>query len=325
MLAANPTAVRPVTSRPNSETSPEASPEASPEPLPDPGELHVRLARLNAQRLCPAEPTEQWTADLTQAHALALLEGRFLEQERTTVAHRAAQAPRQPEAFAAWFDALRDDGPGQHDVLFDYLAEQATVDQMRWFLVQELATEAGFDDLVALTQLRMPTRVKLELARNYWDEMGRGKARAMHGPMLDALAQSLGVEPAPLAEVAWESLAVSNLLAGLAYNRRFAYHSLGALGAIELTAPSRAVKVVAALERLGIEKIAARYFRVHAVVDIGHARTWRDEALIPTVAANPQAAVHIAEGALMRLCAGARTFDRYRAHMGVLHPARPIA
>ena len=50
---------------------------------------------------------------------------------------------------------------------------------MRWFLTQEAAGEAGFDDLVAMTQVKLPARAKLELARNYWDEMGRG-ARGRH-------------------------------------------------------------------------------------------------------------------------------------------------
>ena len=48
------------------------------------------------------------------------------------------------------------------------------MDQMRWFLTQEVAGEAGFDDLAALTQVKMPQQAKLEIARNYWDEMGRG-------------------------------------------------------------------------------------------------------------------------------------------------------
>ncbi|HVS30824.1 MAG TPA: iron-containing redox enzyme family protein [Thermoanaerobaculia bacterium] len=56
---------------------------------------------------------------------------------------------------------------------------------------------------------------KLEMARNYWDEMGRGKPSAMHGPMLDRLARELGVDE--LSEpVVWESAALANLLVGLA-------------------------------------------------------------------------------------------------------------
>lgn len=283
----------------------------------DPHALHVQLCALNHARLTPAEPCDDWQAELERTHALARLEGHFLEDERRAVAARAAAAPRDPQAFAAWFDDLREHGPGQHDPLFDYLAEHASLDELRWFITQEIATEAGFEDLVALTQLRMPTRVKLELASNYWDEMGRGKARGMHGPMLDALAKAIEVVPTALTEIVWESLALGNLLAGLAANRRFAYHSLGALGAIELTAPSRAVKLVQAFERLGVDDVAARYFRLHAVVDVRHAQTWRDEVLVPTLEANPTVAAHLAEGALMRLAAGARTFARYREHLGL--------
>jgi hypothetical protein len=53
---------------------------------------------------------------------------------------------------------------------------------MLWFLTQEVAGEAGFDDLLALTQVKMPITAKLEMARNYWDEMGRGRETAMHWP-----------------------------------------------------------------------------------------------------------------------------------------------
>ena len=100
---------------------------------------------------------------------------------------------------------------------------------MKWFLTQEVAGEAGFEDLTALTQLKLPTRPKLELARNYWDEMGRGNPKAMHGPLLAALAKHLELEPLPETTVT-EALALANTMAGLAANRRYAYQSVGALG-----------------------------------------------------------------------------------------------
>jgi hypothetical protein len=62
-------------------------------------------------------------------------------------------------------------------------------EEMKWFLTQEVAGEAGFEDLTALTQVKLPPRAKLELARNYWDEMGRGNAKGMHGPLLATLAE----------------------------------------------------------------------------------------------------------------------------------------
>lgn len=281
-------------------------------------DFHAALNELNQQRLCPGLPSADWQDALRQSHELSLLEGDFLASCQAQVADMAAQAPTDPQAFGEWFYALREHGPGQFDPLFDYLAERATWDELCWFLRQELAGEAGFEDLVALTQLRLPARAKLELARNYWDEMGRGKYNGMHGPMLSTLAQALDVQNTPLSQICWESMALGNLLAGLAFNRRYAYHSLGALGVIELTAPTRAVKLVEALDRLGVDRHASRYFRVHAVVDVAHARTWCDEVLIPTVAERPETAVCLAEGALMRLYTGACTFERYRREFGLL-------
>lgn len=280
------------------------------------------LTEFNRGRLSPATPGDNVPAELQRAHDMALLEHDFLEHERQAIAARAAQAPHEPVAFAAWFDALKESGPGQFDPLFDFLAERATLAQLRWFIQQEVAGEAGFDDLVALTQVRMPERAKLELARNYWDEMGRGKSGAMHGPMLATVARILGVDGGDNDSIVPESQALCNVLVGLSYNRRYAFHALGALGAIELTAPTRAVKVVQAFDRLGIDRAASHYFRLHAVVDLAHAQTWRDEVLTPVVTERPEVARFIAEGALMRLQAGARTYERYRREFGLADHAQ---
>jgi hypothetical protein len=287
-------------------------------------QLHVALANLQRERLSPGEPRSDWERELIRMAELSLHEGEFLERERRAVAARARTAPEHAGKFAEWFDALREDGPGQGDPLFTFLAEQASYEQMRWFVRQEVAGEAGFDDLVALTQLRLPPRPKLELARNYWDEMGRGKPAGMHGPMLARLAAALSIDSDGVSDIVWEALALGNLLAGLAFNRRYAFHSIGALGAVELTAPTRAVKVVEALDRLGVAREASHYFRLHSTIDVVHARDWRDEVIIPLVSERPELARWIAEGALMRLSAGARTFARYRRELGV-RPSQPHA
>jgi pyrroloquinoline quinone (PQQ) biosynthesis protein C len=188
------------------------------------------------------------------------------------------------------------------------------MEEMRWFLTQEVAGEAGFEDLAAVTQVKMPQQAKLEMARNYWDEMGRGNPKGMHGPMLEALADRLGLHPS-LETTVPESLALANTMAGLACNRRYAFQSVGALGAIEQTAPSRAVLVAKGLRRLGVAAGDRHYFDLHAVLDVKHAAAWNAEALHPLVAEDPDRAPAIAEGALMRLEAGAACFERYRAEL----------
>ena len=278
--------------------------------------LHRRLARFNHDRLSPGTPTADWREAIAEQARMLVVEGEFLEAARAAVAARAAEAPTDADGFVAWFATLERNGPGQDDRLFPWIAEQATREEMRWFLTQEVAGEAGFDDLSALTQVKMPVPTKLEIARNYWDEMGRGNPKGMHGPMLATLSARLGLDPTVDGTV-WESLALANTMAGLAANRRYAYHSVGALGAVEQTAPSRATLVALGLKRLGVPAEDRHYFDLHAVLDVKHAEAWNAEAIHPLVAADPALARPIAEGALMRLECGAACFERYRAEFGV--------
>lgn len=276
------------------------------------------LARFNRDRLLPAMADgDDWRTALEREHHARLAEHAFIEDARAAVAPLLDDVPAEADAFVAWFGDLKREGPGQYDALFPFLAEKADLAQLRWFLRQEVAGEAGFDDLVALTQIRLPDRPKLEMARNYWDEMGRGNARGMHGPMLARLAGHLELDTMSDPIVA-ESLALANMMVGLAANRRYAYQSIGALGAIELTAPTRAPFVDAGLRRLGLAAGVRHYFTLHATLDVRHSAAWNHEVLHPLVAENPARARPIAEGALLRLWSGARCFDRYRRHFAAM-------
>lgn len=278
--------------------------------------LHVRLADFNARRLRPAFVAGGWSDELHHEFTARLEEGRFVEYERSEVAPLLGDLPTDADAFVQWFEFLRSNGPGQNDALFPWLAASADLGQMRWFLQQEIAGEAGFDDLVALTQVRFPPQPKLEMARNYWDEMGRGHEAGMHGGMLARTARELDID-ANNATTVWESLALANLMAALATNRRYAYQSVGALGVIEMTAPDRVAQVNDGLRRLGVSAGGRMYFQRHAGVDRRHSEAWNREIIRPLVAADPRAAIAIAEGALMRLRAGERCFERYRSELGV--------
>lgn len=272
------------------------------------------LAHWNRERLEPGFASDDWQKVFERDLRMQRLEGAFLEELRAEVAEEAAAAPTDAEGFIAWFEGLKGTGPGEADPLFPWLAEQADRDQLRWFFEQEAAGEAGFDDLVAMTQVKLPVRPKLELARNYWDEMGHGTAKGMHGPMLDALVETLEVDPV-IENTVWESLALANAMTAMAANRRYAWHSVGALGVIELTAPWRAGLVAEGLKRVGLTPKEARYFTLHAVLDIKHSEDWNREAIRPAVEEDPRRATAMAEGALIRLKCGARCFEAYRAQL----------
>ena len=272
------------------------------------------LARWNRIRLAPGFPEADWDLKLGRDFQMLRLEGQFMEELRAEVAAEAAAAPTQVDDFIVWFENLQQDGPGQSDPLFPWLAGEAGLDQMRWFLEQEAAGEAGFEDLVAYTQVKLPAAAKLELARNYWDEMGRGNPKGMHGPMLDRLIERLELEPA-IERTVWPSLALANAMTAMATSRRYAWHSIGALGAIELTAPGRAACVAQGLRRLGFNGAERRYFDLHAVLDVKHSAEWNREAVRPRVEEDPRRATAIAEGALIRLNCGERCFERYRTEL----------
>ncbi|MFL5296489.1 MAG: iron-containing redox enzyme family protein [Phenylobacterium sp.] len=279
---------------------------------PDAEALHRGLAVWNRRRLAVQTPHADWADELSEDGRMLRLEGEFIEAFRAHVEPMLADVPQDAAGFTRWFEDLKASGPGQGDPLFAWLETAASLEQMKWFLAQEAAGEAGFDDLVAMTQVKLPTRPKLELARNYWDEMGRGNARGMHGAMLERTVQGLGLRPT-IEATCWQSLCLANTMTALATTRRYAYQSIGALGVVELTAPTRVGAVAEGLKRLGRPPDQRKYFQLHAALDLEHSRCWNAEALVPLVEADPTCARFIAEGALMRLVCGEQCFEVYRA------------
>src|SRR5689334_2632921 len=121
--------------------------------------VQQQLARWNRERLSPRLPDADWRLTANRDQQMLAMEGEFIDMLRDDVAEEAAEVPSEPGAFVAWFEELKENGPGQGDPLFPWLAERASLDQMRWYLRQEAAGEAGFDDLTAYTQVKMPQRI----------------------------------------------------------------------------------------------------------------------------------------------------------------------
>jgi Iron-containing redox enzyme len=274
-------------------------------------EFQTALTKYNATRFDPGLPDEAPADQLPRESRVAAAEVTFVEALRKAIAPQTTAIPSDVDGFIEWFERLKERGPGQGDPLFPWLATRANLEQMTWFILQEVAGEAGFEDLLALTQVKVAVQAKLEMARNFWDEMGRGSGKGMHGPMLARLSDHLKILPTPETVVP-ESLALGNTMVALANHRRYAFHSVGALGVIEMTAPTRAGYVNEGLRRLGIPAKKRHYFAVHAVLDVKHSEAWNREVLRPLVKEDPRRALAIGEGAVMRLWHGARSFDRYR-------------
>jgi hypothetical protein len=191
---------------------------------------------------------------------------------------------------------------------YEWLARDASWPEAVRFLALEGGPDGGFDDLVAACQVGLLGAPKLELAQNYWDEMGNGSPAAVHTVLHDRLVAAIDMPRVPLSEQPVEALERAALGGLLATNHWLQPEMLGALGLIELQAGPRCRKVLQAFDRLGAPADAYPFYAEHAEVDPRHGKDWLDNAIIPTVEAHPEWASRILRGALWRSTVNAAFF-----------------
>jgi hypothetical protein len=191
--------------------------------------------------------------------------------------------------------------------VYEWLAEEATLDDARTYLELEGGPDGGFDDLVALCQVGVDGEAKVELARNYWDEMGNGRLERVHTELHRKLAHTLGMRAVPRTELPREALERLALGSLLATNRWLQPEMVGALGLIELQAGPRCRKVVRGLERLGCGWDALDFYAEHAEADPRHGKDWVDN-VVGTLQDREGWAERIVRGARWRSAVNARFF-----------------
>ena len=250
---------------------------------------------------------------------LRVLEGaweRDLLARARRSAHRAVgdalterELPADPDAFCDWFKRAAFTHPLYEHPLYGFLAGEATREQLERFLCLEAAGEAAFDDLVALGQVGTRGEVKIEMGRNYWDELGNGKSHAVHTHLFHKLTETLSITAPEADELPWQVLGGVNVMLWSCISRRNAFRAQGTLGAVELLAPQRCTRLVTGAQRVGIPRKAMAYYAAHAIIDVGHAEGWLDHVVRPQVTELPAARVGIAEGLMARADASLDYFD----------------
>ena len=178
------------------------------------------------------------------------------------------------------------------------------------------ATDAGFDDLVATAQIGIHDGPKVALARNYWDELGRGSLAEVHTVLHDRLVESTNLPRIPRAEQPVSGLERTAIGGLLATNRRLQPEMLGALGLLELQAGPRCRAVVQALTRLDAPEGAFPFYREHATADPRHGKEWLDEVVAPLAEQHPDWAHRMVVGARWRDEVNTRFFAEARLFTG---------
>jgi hypothetical protein len=276
--------------------------------------LHRALQVLYQQHV--RLPTDSSLANQFHPFAMRLMhelerpwEEDMLRRARLSTDIDEASLPLDPEQFAEWFKSTAFAHPLYEHDLYAFVASDATRAQLEWFFRMECAGEAAFDDMVALGQVGTRGQVKIEMGRNYWDEMGRGRDHAVHTHLFHRLIEGLSLEAPSASDLPWQVLAGVNVMLWSCIPQRNAFRAQGTLGAVELLAPQRCTRVAHGAKRVGIKKKTVVYYTAHAIIDISHAEGWLDNVVKPQVEAFSPSRVGIAEGLLARADASLDYFD----------------
>ncbi len=256
--------------------------------------------------------------------ASELMRGLFAQEDAYLDAEILATMPRDGTEYVTWLrKQIQSHRVYTHPIYEPFLTKEATRENLKYFFAQETTLDPKFDDCLALMQLGTAGVTKLEIAHNYWDEMGNGKPEEVHTTLFKHLIDELEITPAYVSEtLSTLSKSSGNLSAGVCFEREHFYKAIGYFGVSEYLAPSRFKKILRGFERLGFSDRANVYHDLHISVDTGHAQGWFNNVVAPLVTESEAAAQEIARGAFYRLNNSVRYLDSALAHMKAMNDAK---
>jgi hypothetical protein len=219
-------------------------------------------------------------------------------------------APTEGKPYLSWLKGIaRRHSVFKHPYYAEFICRHAQRDDLRTYVIQESLVDGRFDDFLAMMQVGTVGAAKMEIANNFWDEMGNGKPAEVHTHLFGKIYEVFDI----LEEELESAMTASDLLSGnlavlLCRYRRFYPEAVGFLGMTEWLAPDRFRNVVHAWERLGLPDVGIVYHRLHITIDSQHAAGWFHNVVLP---ASTSAYMRrgIARGALWRLNSSARHLD----------------
>lgn len=241
-----------------------------------------------------------------------VIEDAFLASEDRAIPHDLlSDFPTTPVAYREWLCEIIHAHPAHtHPLYNDYLAEHGTAEDLRYLLAQESAIDGSTDDFLALAQVGFKGRPKMEIAANYWDEMGNGCPTKVHTFLFEKALQSFGISLSnPECALETEALICGNLQLMISLRREHAYKAIGYFAVSEYMTPARFMVLMKAWRRNGLDLDGAAYHLVHIDIDQDHAERWFAEVVGPVVESNRAAIPEITWGAICRLNTSCRYLD----------------
>ena len=283
-------------------------------------DIHRSLAAIYEQDLgaVPIDRIDCETQPILRDVA-ARFERAVLDDEMTRVPEDVVAAyPQTGREYVRWLKKLVGDHEAASHPLYDtYLKDQATADEFKFFMAQETNLDPRFDDILALMQVGRQGGEKMEIASNYWDEMGNGNSKEVHTELFDQSLRALDIDERYVSSsFLMEAVISGNLSACLALSRRHYYKSVGFFGVTEYLVPRRFRSFIAGWRRSGLPADGIAYHDLHVKIDAVHAAGWFKNVVAPLVDADPRTGRDIAVGALIRLNSSQRYLDAVLARFG---------
>jgi Iron-containing redox enzyme len=219
-------------------------------------------------------------------------------------------APTAPRAYVSWLKQYaREHRVYKHPYYRTFIRDHASPDDLRAYVMQESVVDGRFDDLLAMMQVGTSGPAKMEIAANFWDEMGNGNPAEVHTHLFNSIFKVFDIQDDELERsLTANALLSGNLAVLLCRYRRFYPEAVGFLGMTEWLVPERFTQVLHAWDRLRLPEDGIVYHRLHVTIDSKHAAGWFHNVVLPA-AESPRMRLGMARGTLWRLNSSARYLD----------------
>jgi len=207
-------------------------------------------------------------------------------------------------------EQIRNHKADNHPLYEQFLRREASVDDIKYYLLQESAIDASTDDYVALTQIGTKNEIKMEMAKNFWDEMGNGDIDLVHSHLFMKALTSLKLDEMNIFDIFEpETFVCGNLQLMLALSRKYFYLSVGYFLAVEFMVPKRFGRVMLGWRRNNLDSGDEAYYKVHITTDVEHTRGWVENVVVPLLRKYPDSRQDILRGVYFRLFTSTRYLD----------------
>ena len=226
------------------------------------------------------------------------------------------ELPEEPAAFAKWLKQYCQ----QHEILnhplFNYLLEEGRFDDFKQYVGILGPLEVPQTELYARATVGLPDEsVRIEISKNYWDEMGLGDPDGCHSAWAIRFANALDIydDTTPWSEQFMsipvdviERFVVSQAVSA---RRKNWLKVIGHLGATELFDPVLNVTIVKIGRRFDLSDFVLEYFINHIKLDAIHGADWLKKVVVPICEELPEARFEIARGAELNLRSAQYAYD----------------